>query len=374
MTKHSNLVRAYVPEGLVLDETCPVRHGVWMLLGLIYWKHMDYRIQWEKPVRLKYDYLYENIPDWPSVWKWCSSKGLVNRTEFYKRDKESYGYWTNRPYCDQTHRLVHFEDKVVARRHKDIESKTLSRPILEKLRKQLDRLTVDMPLFQRRFGTHPDRHYYQAHLQTLLDKQIRFKKDEFSGRIHTNITNLYKQLRALLRVDGQDEPLVELDIRNSQPLFLAIAALKAKVQDKKYLELCESGQLYDYLALELGMSRDSAKKELMLYYFAKNGHRSVLKELKQLFEKQFDSIASYLTKIKSKDHKRAAKQMQMAERQLIIDNVCVKLFQQRKDLFVTTVHDSLLVRKSDSDLAEAVLMDEFMKLGVNPGLRRTILE
>ena len=378
MTNNPNHVRAYVPEslvgpnGLLLPDDLKVRHGVWEFLGLIYWKHLEKRIRWDEPVRLKYNYLYQNIPGWPDVWDWCESKGLVCRTGYYTKGKESYGYWTNLPYQDQTHRLVHFENKVLVRKRKKLEAESLSDDeVLKMLRQQLDRLSVDMASFNTRFGTHPDRHYYMAHLQTILDKQIRFTKDEFSGRIHTNVTNLYKPLRALLRVDGQVEPLVEIDIRNSQPLFLGIAALKAKVRDEKYLELCESGQLYEHLASLLSISRDSAKKAMMLSIFAKNGYRSAMK---RLFTKEFPSIANYLTKIRTTDYKQASEQMQKAERNLIIDKVCNQLFKKSKGLFLTTVHDALLVQKRDSDFSISIMRNEFKKLGVNPGLRITILE
>ena len=65
---------------------------------------------------------------------------------------------------------------------KKLEAESLSDDeVLKMLRQQLDRLSVDMASFNTRFGTHPDRHYYMAHLQTILDKQIRFTKDEFSN-------------------------------------------------------------------------------------------------------------------------------------------------------------------------------------------------
>src|SRR5262249_46589468 len=40
------------------------------------------------------------------------------------------------------------------------------------------------------------------------------------GRVHTNITNLKRQFRSMLRWRGQD--LWMIDIRNSQPLILAV--------------------------------------------------------------------------------------------------------------------------------------------------------
>ncbi len=83
---------------------------------------------------------------------------------------------------------------------------------------------------------------------------IRFTEDDFSGRIHTNITNLYKPLRKLLRVDGSDQTLGEIDIKNSQPLFLGVAAVKSGVVDRKYLDLCQQGLIYDHMASLLDLT------------------------------------------------------------------------------------------------------------------------
>jgi hypothetical protein len=46
-----------------------------------------------------------------------------------------------------------------------------------------------------------------------------FKKDSSSGRLHTPISNLKKEFKQFLSIDGK--PLVGLDIKSSQPFFLA---------------------------------------------------------------------------------------------------------------------------------------------------------
>ncbi len=72
-TSSINNVRTYVPEGLIIPDTCTVRHSIWYFLGLIYWKHLEQRLKWDEPVALKYDYLKANIPDWVKVWDWCQA-------------------------------------------------------------------------------------------------------------------------------------------------------------------------------------------------------------------------------------------------------------------------------------------------------------
>jgi hypothetical protein len=360
-----NKIRTYVPEGLSLPINCPVKHQIWWFLGLIYWKHLEARLPWSQPVSLKGEYLRDNFPNWTEVWRYCYAMKLVERSAGYTPGEKSYGYSTALPYRVQTHRLTEFENKALAKQLRTIETKTLSRPVLKLLRRQLDRLSVDMEEFQRRFGDHQNRHYYHAHLQTICDRQLRFTKDEFSGRIHTSVTNLYKPLRRLLRVDSETATLGETDIKNSQPLFLGMAARAKGIEDQRYMGLCEAGEIYDHLAYRLGVLRESAKHEMVMLLYAKNGYKSTAK---RLFEIEFPEMAQFIHKVKDGDHKRLARRMQEAERRFVIDSVCPRLFQINNDLFVTTIHDAIVARKSDCDLVVSVLREEFSKKGVSPRL------
>ena len=360
-----NSVRAYIPEGLNLPDNCPVKEQIWWFLGLLYWKHLEQREPWEKPIHLMYDYMKNNFPNWPEVWRWCNRIGIVERTAFYTPGDRSYGYWTALPYREQTHRLRTFHHKGLAKRLRTIEKKHLSRPILVHLRNQLNRLSVDMDEFQSRFETNPNWHYYHAHLQTILDGELRLTKDDFSGRIHTNVTNMYKPLRGLLRVDGDPETLGETDIKNSQPLFLGLAAKEKGIEDRRYLQLCEAGEIYDHLAHRLGMLRESAKLEMVTFLYAKNGYRSTAKSI---FEREFPQLAAFVHKVKEKDHKRLARHMQEAERRFVIDSVCERLKHIRTNMFVTTIHDAFLAQKSDCDLVVSIMSEEFARRGIQPRL------
>ena len=222
-TSKVNNLRAYVPEGLVLPDNCSCKEQIYWFLGLLYWKHLERRESWDKPINLMYDYLKDNIPNWPEVWRWCDSLELVMRNGYTPGEK-AYGYWTAMPYQEQTHRLRTFQHAGLAKRLRAIQRKHFSRPIMIHMRRQLERLSVDMDQFKDLFATNPNRHYYEAHLRTILDGEFRLTADDFSGRFHNNISNMYKPLRAFLRVDGEPDTLGETDIKNSQPLFLGLAA------------------------------------------------------------------------------------------------------------------------------------------------------
>lgn len=359
-----NSVRAYVPDGLLLPDTCPVKEQIWWFLGLLYWKHLERRETWETPINLMYDFLKANIPNWPTVWRWCDGLGLVKRTPGYTPGERSYGYWTSLPYREQTHRLRTFEHAGLAKRLRAVNRRHFSRPIMVYLRKQLERLSADMDEFTA-FITSPNMRYYHAHLQTILDGELRLTADGFSGRFHSNVSNMFKPLRALLRVDGEPDTLGETDIKNSQPLFLALAAKEQGVEDRKYLQLCEEGLIYEHIAGRLGVLRESAKHEIVKFFYARNGHRSTAKSV---FEREFPQIGAFIRSVKTKDHRRLSRQMQVAERKFVIDTVCERLKRLRPDMFMTTIHDAIVAKKPDCDLIVTVMKDAFAVKGVHPRL------
>lgn len=360
-----NNIRAYLPEGLTLPDDCPVKEQIQWFLGLLYWKHLERRLAWDAPIILKYDYLKENIPRWPEVWAWCNNLHLVERTAGYTPGERSYGYWTALPFRDQTHRLREISHPGLAKRIRAIQRRHLARPVLVHLKEQLARLSVDMEQFRSTFSNHPNRRYYAAHLQTIQDGEIRLTRDDFSGRLHSNVSNMYKPLRALLRVDERKETLGETDIKNSQPLFLGIAAKEAGFNDERYLRLCEDGELYEHMANRLGVIRQAAKSEILMMLFAKQGYRSTAKSV---FEMDFPSISAFIRKLKRKDHKRPARELQTFERKLLIDTVCERLRRRRPDMFLATIHDSILAQKEDCDLIVNVMHEAFANWGVNPRL------
>lgn len=360
-----NSVRAYVPEGLILPDNCPVKEQVWWFLGLLYWKHLERRETWETPINLMYDFLKANIPQWPEVWRWCDGLELVKRTPGYTPGENAYGYWTALPYREQTHRLRTFSHAGLAKRLRAINGRHCSRPIMVHLWKQLARLSADMDEFNARFITSPNRHYYRAHIQTILDGEWRLTADGFSGRLHSNISNMFKPLRALLRVDEEPGTLGETDIKNSQPLFLALAAREQGVEDRKYLQLCEEGLIYEHMAGRLGVLRESAKHEMIVMLYASNGLKSTAKSV---FEIEFPSMGAFIRQVKTKDHKRLSRQMQVAERKFVIDTVCERLKRLKPDMFMTTIHDAVLARKPDCDLVLSVMKEAFAEMGIHPRL------
>ena len=110
---------------------------------------------------------------------------------------------------------------------------------------------------------------------------------------------------------------------------------------------------------------NDTKNEMVMFFFAKNGFRSTAKSI---FEREFPKMAAFIRNVKENDYKRLARQMQIAERKFVIDTVCERLKRLEPEMFMSTIHDSVVAQKSDCDLVLSVMKDEFVRRGVNPRL------
>ncbi len=132
-------------------------------------------------------------------------------------------------------------------------------------------------------------------IDKIHDGHFYFKLDKTTGRIYTNITNLNKEFRKFLRYAG--EPLVEIDIANSQPLLFN-AVLRNSLQHKGnniYEKLTTQGNFYQYFTKQYNATYKEKKtvkeiKELVFgkIFFCRKFMNSKYKESK-LFKRLFPS-------------------------------------------------------------------------------------
>ena len=218
---------------------------------------------------------------------------------------------------------------------------------------------------------------YREQVRWIRQKVWRIQVDGFSHRIHTNLTQLKTELRAYLRVEGQ--PLMEIDIKNSQPLFIGLAAKAKGVVDEKYLELCQQ-DLYQYLADKGGWDRKTVKQQLTQQaLFASNYHDAQHLPVKKLYDSEFPRIAEFIrwqkvgkkTVENPKPWNKLAELAQRKEADFVISTVCDRIRKENPKCWVTTIHDSILTVPPSLDFVLGIMRDEFAKLGVEPRLEAT---
>ena len=247
-------------------------------------------------------------------------------------------------------------------------------------------------------------------IEAIRDKApVRYHQDKF-GRVHTNLTNLPKRLRRFLVVDGSS--LCEIDVPNSQPLFFGVSLhapcykssslsvesslspeiaklldqlipntptttpLRSRFSKGNYLEDVSQGKFYDVIAKTAGRTREDVKAHVLRFFYCddqlwgrkKETLRAQYPETARVFdavEELYPEIVPYLKAGKEGDYRRLSHNMQRAESYYMFQMVCRRIQNERPDIFVATIHDSLLVKPADVDYAYGVMMGEMRSLGMD---------
>lgn len=180
----------------------------------------------------------------------------------------------------------------------------------------------------------------------IKDNNLFFKLDEY-GRMHTNFTILKREIRKkYLTIDG--EQLMELDICNSQPLFLAVLMKRLMVikdfikpDVTKYVNLVKNGLIYEEL-IHNGVVEDRDEAKIMMYrvLFGKNGNTTIYnKSFYNIFPNVFNFIKDY--KDSRKDYKSVSHILQKLESEFIFNNVISHIMALNPKIKIFTVHDSI---------------------------------
>jgi len=240
------------------------------------------------------------------------------------------------------------------------------------------------------------------------------------GRFHSTITGLKRAVRSQLIVDG--ERLIELDIANCQPLILGlIASSRPKTQpttpntqptttnnqtnhysicrafltDQKvtnYIELCERGDLYEYLerrcrgrltlrdcipadrwhryATDRPLTRKDVKRQFLVMLFADVATTTRM-PLFDVVSAEFPTVTDFILESKRACYQDLARRCQQMESTMIIDGACGKILQAHPEATILTVHDAILTTKSDAEMVADYVRKEFERWGVTPSFHGT---
>ncbi|GAA4444254.1 hypothetical protein GCM10023156_02360 [Novipirellula rosea] len=200
-----------------------------------------------------------------------------------------------------------------------------------------------------------------------IDRKEHLWTPDDQGRRYSLVTNLKRELRSLLLVDGKR--LQQIDIANSQLTFLALKMRSEGVECSEFLKYCERGRLYEHVAKHSKSTRAAVKKAItQRALFSTNDAACQKSKIKKTFDRLFPEVAAYLERVKSvKDgNSKLAKALQFAEADLIVGRVCGRLRREGQVDFVSPIHDCLVFLPKDADHVKSVMADEFAKLGLQP--------
>lgn len=229
------------------------------------------------------------------------------------------------------------------------------------------------------------------------------KKDRF-GRIHTNVTQLKKEVRSsCLYCDGKETAGV--DIRSSQGAFLG-AILRGAVDRQAMLSVTESagmnslrrqlsvadrgrylaecdrydgllmeGRLYEFFADELSadfdldrtVGRDEAKREFFKFVFGPvhvdETVDAARAATRRVWAEHFPLLLAAIERMKAGNYAALAREMQRVESDFIFNRVVPRIRDEIGCPFCT-VHDSIIVAAEHVREVDRILGEELAEVGI----------
>mgnify|MGYP001223010135 FL=1 len=199
-------------------------------------------------------------------------------------------------------------------------------------------------------------------VECVNDKHIFYHFDNY-GRMHTNFTILRSFIRKnCLLIDGEET--CEIDIKNSQPLFLSKLIKDSGTKWVKeeefelFRELTLSGNYYQYMMNVLGIKNRNEAKELT--YKVLFGRNITSSKADIGFRKAFPTIHNFI-KLYKKDngnYKMMAYDLQKAESNLIFNRIIKRVIDLYPEIKMITVHDSIVFPKKYKDIVNDIFEQE----------------
>lgn len=306
----------------------------------------------------KYGYLYKHYIDY------LVEMNIIKMICNYKKGYTSRIYSLNPSIFKERIRRVQNEDKVLIKKYKkkvfdtidfvDTNQSTIESHIREKLISDLFSVEIDIDrsLFYLNCLKKEDIDIYNRNVysvESINDKHIFYHFDDY-GRLHTNFTILKSFIRKnCLLIDGVET--CELDIKNSQPLFLCKLISDSKTawvnkdEFNLFKQLTTTGKFYQYLMQMTGEKQRNLTKE-MTYKVLFGRNRSNSKH-DIIFSSIFPTIYNFIKLYKKEfnNHKILAHDLQRAESSLIYNKIINKIMILYPEVKIITVHDSIVFNK-----------------------------
>jgi hypothetical protein len=175
--------------------------------------------------------------------------------------------------------------------------------------------------------------------------------DKFSGRFHTNISLLKKELRSRIKIDGEATSEVDMCCSHLQQIYHLGYAFNLDANLKKAIQ---GGDPYSTIAYHLGIDRKKAKDVFaQTINSKKDGWES--KKLLSLFPNFFKEVKRFKSIF---GDKFMAKCLQMSEMKAVM-NISEELALLGIKHF--TIHDGFLVKNSQAKKVKQILLKHNIK-------------
>jgi hypothetical protein len=425
-------VRVYLPDTLTLDQLPKkwVDYAAWVVGRVYLEQHLnkgthdrdDFTRLWS--VALK-----QVLPkrDYRRIMEGLIDAGILEEDPSYRtgdasRKGYSRGYRIAPRYRYRPFRAVWLNHpelvRKLARRRQRAEDSKLA-PIHRYLREMVGRLEVA-----------PEFPSTSLALTAISDKESWFSVCR-QGRVYTALTSVRRVDRRFLGFDGQS--LAQVDVVNSQALFIALAAkgadrhpitaeLKAYNQwlqarpnsatyktlppissyhtvrpttattatatypsyvgtyssnrpnddTDEFFHLCVEGKIYSRLMDLTGLAREAAKQRFFAVMYGKPRNSNT--KVGRAFKTAFPTTWAAICRLKGQDHGGLARWMQTVESYTVIWRVGHRVMHELPDAPLLTIHDSLVTTEEYVERFRELMQDEFRQIwGVVPQMTVKLL-
>ena len=214
---------------------------------------------------------------------------------------------------------------------------------------------------------------WQQSAHAVESRRWHFSYDPKSGRVFNNLTSLPKVMRSYALLN--DQPCAEIDIRNSQPFFLAGLYTDRCAEALRYVEVVASGRFYEALNEASGVPYDPNDRDALkeaTYVQVLFGRRYQSSPLWSGFVKLFPRLSGIIAESKARDHRLLPIELQRLEASAMIGKVVPRLAVEFPHTPFLTVHDSLVVPCALAEQAAEILKEVIREeTGRIPSLRIT---
>jgi hypothetical protein len=204
----------------------------------------------------------------------------------------------------------------------------------------------------------------EAVLDAVKRREMSFTRCK-AGRLHYPISNLKRELRSLLRLNGEE--VCEIDATASQPTLHASMYGSDCEERRNYFAFVTSKRFYETVAEWGGFigSRDECKDLVFNKLYFGSIHAKPLPAMWLRFCKDYPILASLMEMEKRKGNGALPYKMQKLESEIVIDTACQALKEAK--IPVLTVHDSIIVPVSRKEEAKEIFRKSWIsKVGFEP--------
>jgi hypothetical protein len=254
-----------------------------------------------------------------------------------------------------------------------------------------------------------------------------FTIDQSGGRLHTPLTNMPSILRNFLTT-SEDEPLVSIDIRNSQPFHMVMMFNKefwkrtskhitlykkdkeiydylspvmkgsstlikfpqlattldiTGLQQGEYMRQIQNGTLYEFMSdafmRKSGLknvekyfgTRERTKRTFLhMMYFDPNKGNVPMKAIFKKFAELFPAESKIMTLLKSRDYRDFPIMLQKIEVDILLKKVGAEVYRHSREIPLYSIHDSLVTTVSNLNVVRDIINQVYEKeLGFRPSLK-----